>query len=313
MGQSTILPVNASDSNLGDDTGLNIDDANEAFEEMQNEFKSQKDNYGNITIWDGDEIYDSYQQGIRNAVEALNVEGKLKKFEQHEFNGYGTVKDVDKKISQTVENETEWMENKFDKEVDDAESFLSRFIKQQDKVGEYQESTAAASALASAGNKEKYMSMLSNYKQGLSNMSFDELGCYAKGLNGITSQVQQPNMNAYIENIENLKAEKGLFTLPSLHTIPESIAGIVKSASNEYNETAATVYDSCNNPIGVVNQSATKTPTEKSEASSKYAGVTANAARDTLNTYSDAVLNSSSKKQLTQYQTRYNAAKARLK
>lgn len=77
MGQSTILPVNASDSNLGDDTGLNIDEANEAFEEMQDEFKSQKDNYGNITIWDGDEIYDSYQQGIRNAVEALNVEGKL--------------------------------------------------------------------------------------------------------------------------------------------------------------------------------------------------------------------------------------------
>ena len=273
------------------DYGLDVDEANEAFEKMKKSFKREQRSYGDIPIFNGDSIYKEYQTGITESIKKMDIEGKIKKFKEHEFEGYGTIEEMDDFMSDFADEKREEFKDSFNKEQESAEDFLERFAKQQDKVSDMQEETGKLYSTAK-GNRDKYMKYLENYKQantasngGLGGMSFDELGCYSKGQSGINTTTTQDSLLGMMEKIEQIKQDSGWLVIGD--PITETFQGIMGllgpngvTGAKKYNQSAQTVLDKCGgktnqtgNAIGNENQSINQSLTSNKGVSANLSGV----------------------------------------
>lgn len=98
---------------MASDWGLDVESANDAFGEMAGEFNKQRRNYGNIEIYEKSEIYDRYNAEIKQNKVILDADKKLADFKNHEYEGYGTIGELNKKLSEQYKKGAEDNESSF--------------------------------------------------------------------------------------------------------------------------------------------------------------------------------------------------------
>lgn len=184
---------------------IDITDANQAFDEMKDKFETQKDNYGNIEIWDEDEIYSRYQREIRQSTRDLNIDKKMKDFKNHEYEGYGTISKVSDKISSLSNKATDKMRDNFESDLGDADIFMNTFKEKQDDVGGAKETVAKQKE----ETKNKYLDKVSTYDKlnaaisgGISSGSGGSIGS-SNAFKDIFSLSNVDDMQALINEYKN--------------------------------------------------------------------------------------------------------------
>lgn len=151
---------------MASDWGLDIESANDAFGEMAGEFEKQRDNYGNIEIYDKSEIYDRYQNEISTNKVVLDADKKLADFKNHKYEGYGTISELNEKLSDQYKKGAEDNESSFAdklKESEKKDDFIDSIKEDLDKKKEDQSNGKEQSKSNAVQQQARYQSLKKNF------------------------------------------------------------------------------------------------------------------------------------------------------
>lgn len=245
---------------LASDWGLDIESANDAFGEMAGEFEKQRDNYGNIEIYDKSEIYDRYQNEISANKVVLDADKKLADFKNHKYEGYGTISELNEKLSDQYKKGAEDNESSFAdklKESEKKDDFIDSIKEDLDKKKEDQSNGKEQSKPNAVQQQARYQSLKKNFASVIDSnepaassgssgkqsnlLSFDELlemtpkkEDSSENVEGtpITDQNSQI-MNEYLDTKKSFQFKQGLKnTVKSVAESLTPIGGIKNKINN---------------------------------------------------------------------------------
>ena len=245
---------------MASDWGLDIESANDAFGEMAGEFNKQRRNFGNIEIYEKSEIYDRYNAEIKQNKVILDADKKLADFKNHEYEGYGTIGELNKKLSDQFKKGAEDNDSNFadklneSKEKDDFISSIKNDLSEKkeeiiDKTKDlkgnktavsqqsrYQSMKDSFASIVSAQQDDSSESMPQTDSGGKRNssglVSFEEL---VKSLPGYEDEDEEKNIVAKYESVGYQYIQKN----PLLRTAMDTYnmgKDMITNAVDKYNK-----------------------------------------------------------------------------
>lgn len=179
---------------LASDWGLDIDSANDAFGEMAGEFEKQRSNYGNIEIYNKGDIYDRYNSEIKSNKAVMDADKKLADFKNHKYEGYGTISELNEKLSNQYKKGAEDNKDNFAdklKESKEKDDFISSI---KDDLSEKKEENKSESPKSTKASEQqaRYQSIKQSFASVIDTKS------------GSETKINKPDLLSYEDLFKNL-------------------------------------------------------------------------------------------------------------